>query len=179
MKRKRLGRYDWSRVLERKDSHCCWEKNGQKGEAALIQIEKVSAPAVGTFRGEPVVIADDGYSWLQIAVEGQHWWLTAMLAPNGALTQYYFDITLENHLLGSRDSWFWDLYLDVVLMPDGRLDLLDEDELDEALASGDITAEQHALAHDCAGKLMKELPERLPQLQEFCRELEKELRRNV
>ncbi len=171
MKRKELGRYNWPRVLEREDHHCCWQQNGQAGEAALIRIKKVSTPGIGQFHGEPVVIADNGYHWLQIAMADAHWWLTAMVDPAGEITQYYFDITLENRLLGSRDSWFTDIYLDVVLMPDGRMDLLDAEELDEALSSGDITGEQHCLAHIWAKELMKALPARLPELKAFCEEM--------
>ncbi len=171
MKRKELGRYHWSRVLEREDYFCQWKQNGQQGEAALIRIKKVSHPGMGQFHGEPVVIADNGYHWLQIAMADTHWWLTAMVDPAGEITQYYFDITLENRLLDSRDSWFTDIYLDVVLMPDGRMDLLDADELDEALESGDITEEQHHLAHLWAKELMATLPENLPQLKIFCEEM--------
>lgn len=171
VKRKELGRYDWRNVLKRQDAHCCWKENGQQGEAALIHIIKAAKWGLGQFRGEPVVIYEDDYHWLQIAMEDCHWWLTVMIDGNGQITQYYFDITLENHLLGSRDSWFWDLYLDVVLMPDGRFDLLDADELDEALRQGDITAEQHALAHHWAQELTAKLPQKLPSLKAFCEEL--------
>lgn len=176
MKRKELGRYDWRNVLERRDTHCCWQKKAQQGEAALIHIIKAAKTGIGQFRGEPVVIYQDNYHWLQLCMAGCHWWLTAMVDETGAITQYYFDITLENHLLGSRDSWFRDIYLDVVMMPDGRIDLLDADELDEALASGDITEEQHELAHQWAEELMHELPRNLPRLKAFVEELYRQLK---
>lgn len=171
MKRKELGRYHWQNVLERQDLHCLWKENGQQGEAALIHIIKAAKRGLGQFRGEAVVIYEDDSYWLQIAMADCHWWLTVMVDGNGQITQYYFDITLENHLLGNRDSWFLDLYLDVVLMPDGRLDLLDVDELDEALRQGDITAEQHTLAHQWAQELMNDLPQKLPKLKEFCEKM--------
>lgn len=178
MKRKELGRYHWKNILERRDFHCCWEQNGQKGEAALIHIMKAAKTGIGQFRGEPVVIYQDDYHWLQVAMEDSHWWLTAMVDAQGNITQYYFDITLENQLLQSRDSWFTDIYLDVVMMPDGRLDLLDEDELDAALESGDISAEQHKLAHQWADELMDNLPKNLARLQEFCKKLYGELKKS-
>ena len=176
MKRKELGRYNWRNVLEREDFHCCWQNNSAKGEAALIHIIKAAKTGLGEFRGEPVVIYQDDYHWLQICMADCHWWLTAMVDGMGEITQYYFDITLENQLLGSWDSWFTDIYLDVVVMPDGRMDLLDADELDDALNFGDITAEQHALAQQWAQKLMEELPEKLPQLKAFVEKLYQELK---
>ena len=171
MKRKELGRYGWRNILERNDFHCCWEKNCQQGEAALIHIIKAAKTGIGQFRGEPVVIYQDDYHWLQIAMADCHWWLTVMVDSQGKITQYYFDITLENQLLGSRDSWFTDMYLDIVMMPDGRLDLLDADELDEALGCGEITEEQHRLAYAWAQELMAELPAKLPKLKIFCEEM--------
>ena len=179
MKRKELGRYDWRSVLKRQDTHRKWTVNGEKIEAALTHIQKAAKQGIGQFRGEPVVIYQDDYHWLQIAMEKRHWWLTVMVDAQGNITQYYFDITLENHLLGSRDSWFWDIYLDVVLMPDGRMDLLDADELDEALQNGDITAEQHRLAHQWAKELMAELPECLTELQAFCQKLFVEMKEEL
>ena len=62
------------------------------------------------------------------------------------------------------------------MMPDGRLDLLDADELDEALRNGDITAEQHGMAHIWAQKLMAELPQNLPKLKAFSEELFRQLK---
>ena len=56
MKRKELGRYDWKNILERQDFHCCWQKNFQRGEAALIHIIKAAKTGIGQFRGEPVVV---------------------------------------------------------------------------------------------------------------------------
>ncbi len=176
MKRKELGRYDWKNILERKDSHCCWQKNSQRGEAALIHIIKATKTGIGQFRGEPVVIYKDNYHWLQVCMANTHWWLTAMVDEKGEITQYYFDITLENHLLGSCDSWFTDIYLDVVVMPDGRIDLLDADELDEALTCGEITEELHQLAHTWAKELMEGLPQKLPKLKAFVEELYQKLK---
>lgn len=176
MKQKELGRYDWNNILDRRDKHYCWQKNSQQGEAALIHIIKAAKTGIGQFRGEPVVIYRDNYHWLQVCMADCHWWLTAMVDETGEITQYYFDITLENQLLGNRDSWFTDIYLDVVMMPDGRIDLLDADELDDALACGEITAEQHACAHVWAKELIEALPQRLPQLKAFVEDLYKELK---
>ncbi len=41
---------------------------------------------------------------------------------------------------------FDDLYLDVVLLPNGKIYVLDEDELEDAYKSGDVTKEEYELA---------------------------------
>lgn len=177
MKRKELGRYHWKNVWKRRDCHCCWEANGLQGEAELIHILQAAKKGIGCFRGEDVVIYQDDFYWLQIAIPGVHWWLTVMLDAQGQIVQYYFDITLENHLLQSPDSWFWDLYLDVVMMPDGRMDLLDEEELLQALAEGEISRQQFQDASMWADDLMAVLPSSRLQLQQFCMALFEKLKK--
>jgi predicted RNA-binding protein associated with RNAse of E/G family len=41
--------------------------------------------------GERVVLADKDYYWLEIALENENYWLTAMFNPDGEFVQYYFD----------------------------------------------------------------------------------------
>lgn len=168
MERKELSRSQWSRVRKRRSCHGMGGKNFA-GETELIHIIKASKPLIVRFQGvENTTIVDDGYCWLQIAPEDQHWWLTTMLDPQGRITQYYFDITWENHLLGSEESWFLDLYLDVVVMPDGRMELLDADELEQALADGHITREMFDSAWAWANQLMADLEGRVSELEAFC-----------
>ncbi|MCL6459025.1 MAG: DUF402 domain-containing protein, partial [Gorillibacterium sp.] len=52
-----------------------------------------------------------------------------------------------------------DLYLDVVLLPDGQLFLLDEDELEEALSKRIIRQSDFELAHREAAALMRSIRE--------------------
>lgn len=103
-------------------------------------IDEVTAPFVNS-RG--VILADAGYVWLQYALEGEKWWLTAAFAPDGTLLQMYFDITDGNRFTDPDDPNFNDLYLDVVLDPDRVVTVLDRDELDEALSLGDVTEVQY------------------------------------
>ena len=123
----------------------------------------------GDWNRKPV--KTDNHVWGEHGVDPVLRTSTGAIYKDPAYPNYYFDITLENQLLGSRDSWFTDIYLDVVMMPDGRLDLLDADELDDAFRCGEITEEQHRLAHAWADELMAELPANLPKLRAFCEEM--------
>ena len=60
--------------------------------------------------------------------------------------------------------WFDDLYLDLVVKPDGFIHEDDRDELDEALRAGDITPAQHRMAIDTADMLRAGLLRDLPAL---------------
>jgi hypothetical protein len=67
-------------------------------------------------RGIPLTIVDRGYFWMQLAPKDKKYWLTVMLDAAGDIVSYYFDITDSNVLSGDGDSYFYDLYLDVVLL---------------------------------------------------------------
>lgn len=97
-----------------------------------------------------------------------------MFDRGGEIIQYYFDLSLKNEIDG-ENSWFTDLYLDVVLLPDGRVALLDEDELDAALGKGTITALEYALAVRTAKMLMQSVGLNQHSLRAFCERIRNEL----
>lgn len=167
IKRKTLTRENWPRVLQ---SQFCWRKvqgDGFDGIAATIRFDAIRAPLTKVMQGRAVRILDHGYRWLQLAPKGEHWWLTVMFDERGKIVQYYFDVTLQN-VIQDGESFFWDLFLDVVMLPDGSVFLLDRDELDQALTEGVVDAAQHERALETAGALMRALPEHLPALERFC-----------
>ncbi len=171
---KTLDRRGWQRAVA---SDFVWTELHTpelSGVAGLIHIKKVTAPLTVVNLGRPTVIADDGYDWLSVAPEGAHWWLTTMYSPEGAPIQFYFDITRNNFIRGGG-SWFEDLMLDVVLLSDGTCGLMDRDELDAALASSNITPEEHETACRAARELLEHVPERAEELRDFCRRMREEL----
>ena len=168
LKTKTLARASWSRPLERSFAHGSFLERSLFGEISLIHMDRVTAPLTASMGGRMLTVADDGYAWLQIAPEGNNWWLTAMFDSARRIVQYYFDVTARNVLLGSGDSYFLDMFLDVVLLPGGQVFLLDQDELDDALQSGIISANEHQQAQSLAQQLMDSAPAHLPELKSFC-----------
>lgn len=170
LERKALCRTGWARVLS---STFTWREvdfPALRGVAGLHQLHRVRAPLVSAAFPEKIIAADDGFSWLQLAPEGAHWWLSAMFNPAGEIVQYYLDITRQNCLCGA-DSWFDDLFLDVVALPDGRAVLLDEDELTAALNAEQITPAEANLAQETARQLLTALPHQIDRLSDCCRQL--------
>jgi protein associated with RNAse G/E len=55
----------------------------------------------------------------------------AVFAPDGRLKGWYCNVTYPARIEGEQISW-QDLYIDIILCPDGRTAVLDEDELAEA-----------------------------------------------
>jgi len=66
-----------------------------------------------------------------------------MFDQQDRLLQIYFDITDGNHLEPVENPTFDDMYLDIVMEPDGMLYVLDRDELDEAYQTKKISPEQY------------------------------------
>ena len=109
-----MRRSDWHRILEReyKASPCTFQ--GMQGVVSLLQIQKVTEPLTVHHEFGEVLIADVGYSWLQVAFQGQLFWATVMYSPEGEFLQGYFDITAGNNFENIDNPTFQDMYLDLV-----------------------------------------------------------------
>ena len=69
-----------------------------------------------------------------------------MLDDQKKLVQYYIDVAKEYKIDDRGLPYFDDLYLDVVLLSSGKVYVLDEEELEDAYKSGDVTKEEYELA---------------------------------
>lgn len=171
-----MSRDNWARVLEREYTHAPFSRDGISGEVALLHFKKVAKPLDVTLAGKTIRILDDGYYWVQVAPKNENWWITAAFDEKKHPAQYYIDVTLEN-IIDGGESYFRDLFLDVVFAPDGIPYLLDEDELDEALENGVITKEQYKFSHSVADRLMAAFPAKIDELDQFCLESLRQLSR--
>ena len=70
--------------------------------------------------------------------------------------------------MDNGESWFYDLMLDIVVLPDGKRFLLDEDELAQALRDDVITREQYDKAYHTANIIMDELEGKVEYLRDIC-----------
>ncbi len=173
IKKKYLKRTGWLRIEEYRFAHSPFEYENFSGVCSLMELTKVKKPLIAEFRGETLKIVDDGYFWLQVAPRDENFWITVMYDGDGNLLQYYFDVTKENVICG-EDSFFYDLFLDLVAVPDGRLIVLDEDELEAARTEDTVTEKEYSLAFETLEMLKKHIPENAERLNLFClRQFEK------
>ena len=116
-------------------------------------------------------ITGKGYSWLQLAPENKNVWATVMFDPDGRLFQGYFDITAQNCVLDGGQSYFVDLYLDVVVLKgDEKLLFYDEDELEAACREKEISDEMRLAAYAARAKLAAYLEGNRQSFFAFCEE---------
>ena len=124
------------------------DKEDLKGSVATVQIHEVNNQIVEN----GICFHADGFSRIEFMPDHENWALTAIYDEEGKIVEWYFDMTKENGIDDGR-PYIEDLYLDIALFPDGRVVVLDEDELQDALDSGEITVAEFELAYQSLAKL--------------------------
>ena len=92
-------------------------------------------------------IAGNQYTWIQYFIDKKNFAITAMLDDQKGISAILYRCGEKDYEIDERGlPYFDDLYLDVVLLPNGKIYVLDEDELEDAYKSGDVTKEEYELA---------------------------------
>lgn len=150
MKRKFGDRANWRRVTQRQFKSRYVDSAMFTGYVTSYRILELRDPLWKSYGGHTFRIADKGYKWLQYYPKGAHYVITAMFDDAGEIIEWYIDICKNQGVTDQGVPWFDDLYLDIVVLKNGEVFLLDEDELDEALTRGHITVKDYDLATESA-----------------------------
>jgi hypothetical protein len=124
-----------------------------KGYIGVIEIENVTEPQIWKFNGEDIVVCDKGKKWVSILSQDDFYCITAMLNEKNEILLWYIDMIAEQGIDEDGIPYFYDLYLDLVVYPNGTIIVDDMDELEDALSTKDITLEQYNLAINTSQKL--------------------------
>ena len=177
MKRKRLTYDSWT-CITRRDFACRRVSvPGFTGRAGLLLIHAVTKPQYWHVAGKSLVIADAGMAWLSLLPEEGRYCIGAMLDRRGRPVLWYIDMIDAQGTDADGVPWFDDLYLDLLVKPDGFIHEDDRDELDEALRSGTITAAQHRESVENCGKLERFLRENTAAVLDWCSARQRELKK--
>lgn len=168
LKTKTLNRIDWHRVLHKEFTSMTLHSDVFSGEIGLIKVLGIRSPLIVKAGEEFINVADKGYYWLQFAPKGKNYWLTAMMNDEGRIVQYYFDVTFKNLIREDSTSFFYDLYLDVVVLPNGKVYIIDGEELQEAYENGIIDKADYDLAVKTANEIKNKLEGKVNDLETFC-----------
>lgn len=174
MKMKDMKRTDWARVLRKEETARDFLHDGKQARVSLTILRELTAPLTIPYASGDILIADRDYSWLQAAVKDGFVWLTAMYDSHGGLVELYFDITGGNRFDDPENPCFRDMYLDIMVAGD-VMEVLDRDELDEALEQGDITRQEYDHAQTVCRELYTYLQANREAVIAWCGERRQEL----
>ena len=169
IKKRFISRPDWKRILTREYSEKIVSLGDMRAAVGVLRIGEVSEPFRADVCGRTMILADRGYTWVELLPDGRNWCLTAMYDPSGSMLQFYFDVTKRN--VTDAPAHFFDLFLDVTVDQDGRAKLLDADELVEALTEGIISRAEYDLAQNEADAILAAFPAQTERLDRICRAL--------
>lgn len=93
-------------------------------------------------------LIDNGYYIVEVIPKRENYAMRVYFNEKKKRIEYYFDISLENGLdEESNIPYYNDLYLDITINREGKIKVLDEDELLDALNKKEITKEEFNLAN--------------------------------
>lgn len=126
-----------------------------KGYACLLKLQNIEKPLIVNNGRETICIRDNNYEWIEVYPENGKYAITIMFDDNNNLIEWYFDIS-KNIGIENGIPYEDDLYLDMIITPNGERIVIDEDELLEARDKGDITQ----VDVDSAYQTLRELEEK-------------------
>ncbi|WP_433946564.1 DUF402 domain-containing protein [Paenibacillus sp. SN-8-1] len=154
MKRKFGDRANWRRVTRRQFTSRYVDNENFTGYITLYSIQALKEPLWKSYGTHTFRIADKGYSWLQYYPKGSNFIVTAMFDDKQQIIEWYIDICKSQGITDQGVPWFDDLYLDIVVLKNGEVFLLDQDELDDALAQRLISPRDYELAAETTRELL-------------------------
>lgn len=103
-----------------------------------------------------IIGMDDGYYVVEIIPKSGHQALRIFLDDKKNVVEYYFDVIKESGIENGI-PYFLDLYLDITLLPSGKVKVLDEEELEDAYKEKVITKEEYDLAKQTKDEILDEI----------------------
>lgn len=168
MKRRYADRRNNTDILDKEIIIKRIDEDFFKGYISYLNIKKVKKKWI--VDEENRCILANNYVWFNIYPDDQNYCINAMLDDKENIIQWYFDVAKN---IGVEDGVPYedDLYLDVVIVANGKINLLDEDELDEALNNNYITKDDYHLAYKVREYILDTYGENIPVLEELTNKL--------
>ncbi len=153
MYRCRITYDEWKCITEKKRIGKEVETTDFSGYIGLLNIVEVSEPQIWKYNGEEITVCNNNYQWLTIMPKNEYYCITVMINDKRDMQVCYIDMIDEQGYDIDKVPYFYDLYLDLVVYPDGTIIEDDMDELEAAFKTGDISHQQFDLAIGTSSKL--------------------------
>ena len=178
IKKKDMQNSNWSRLLEKQYISEEISINGIDGVVSLTIMNKVTEPLEVNAPMGKIMIANENYKWLQLALKNQNFWLTAMYDDSDNLIEVYFDITDNNYFDDITNPYCYDLFTDIVLTKD-NVYIVDEDELEMAYSKKVVSEEQYQKVKDVTKELYDYIVSNREEIIEYCCSKRNELQKKL
>jgi len=133
------------------------------GDIYLNIIKRVSTPFI---LENGICIQDNDYKCLEFYDYNSKIRLSSVYNEKNEIIEWYFDIARS---IGKEKGIPYedDFYLDVVLTPEGKVILLDEDEFEEAFERNEMTKEEYDEGYKTTYELMERLKGNVDKVLQF------------
>lgn len=142
-----------------------------KGYLGLLTINQVFKKQIWKHNEKDVIVCNNNYHWLSIMPENDFYCMTVMMDDNYEMQVCYIDMIDTQGYDSDGVPYFYDLYLDLVVYPDGDVIVDDLDELQEAFEKNVISKEQYECALKTADGLKRGLLHDIEKFKEFIQAL--------
>ncbi len=142
------------------------EEDFFKGYACYVKIKNVKKPLIVNNGKTEICIKNENYEWFEVYPDNGKYAITIMFDENKNLIEWYFDIA-KNVGVENGIPYEDDLYLDMIITPNGEKIIIDENELIEAFNKGDITKEDFDSAYQTLSNLENKYVNNLDELVDF------------
>ncbi|MBR4145937.1 MAG: DUF402 domain-containing protein [Lachnospiraceae bacterium] len=184
MKRKRLNRDGWGFMFY-PYYQIRVDDDFFHGMVCLIRFTDGEANYWQTPKAGRIQVTGAGMTWMQLVPDGCGHVITVKYFPDGTHDSERKNYPVTSNPKYQPSIWYVDIidgirydedgvavfidkYLDVIFTPEGDVKVDDRDELDGALASGDINKEQYEAALAEADLVLDKLTSDIPKTEEWC-----------
>lgn len=125
---------------------------------AAKHVKDIDKPYIENHSGKNICLLDNGYYILEYLPINSNYTVRVFLNDKKEVQQYYIDITKENGYENGT-PFYLDLYLDITIdvHNDNKVIVWDENELEEAVRTKDISVEDYDLAYKTLKRLLDEI----------------------
>ncbi len=102
-------------------------------------------------------LIDNNYYIVEVLPKNENYAMRVYFNEKKERLEYYFDISLKNGLdEETRIPYYDDLYTDITVVQE-NIEVLDEEELQEALNMGKISKAEYSIANETRDKLLQSI----------------------
>jgi len=127
------------------------------GTISVIDNTNVHYPLTVDYERSSKQVFDSGYKCVTFVPDDGFWAVNAVYDTKDMIVEWYFDVLKSKSKDQKGRLYYHDLYLDVVVQPDFKSIVIDEDELEAALSGQIISLADFDFAYQVADELMNQV----------------------